>query len=272
MQPKYWCKHCSTYVKDTPFERKQHENTGKHQGNLKRFLRDIQNKHERDERDQYRAKIEVDRLNQRVGGAPGLAPLIPQRARKDRPSSKIQPSLADRKRQLAQLAELGVEIPEEERGDLALAGKWTTMSEREVVDFAQGEPLSTGVRKRRFEDEDEHVEESISPQRRRWGVTTKRYSSQAKPDLDTLLSTSTLPKVERESVKLEDDPELSTVVAQIDDAASSGSGNTVSPSKQTNGMAPSTKEEDIQSAIRNLPEAEPAAPIFRKRKAKAAGV
>src|SRR5256885_11873454 len=69
-QPKYWCKHCSTYVKDTKFERAQHEATGKHQGNLRRFLKSIQDGHERGEREKQRARAEVERLNKVVAGSP----------------------------------------------------------------------------------------------------------------------------------------------------------------------------------------------------------
>ena len=43
--PKYWCKHCGIYVRDTKLERTNHEATGKHQGALKRFLRDLHRGH-----------------------------------------------------------------------------------------------------------------------------------------------------------------------------------------------------------------------------------
>ncbi len=62
-QPKYWCKHCKTYVRDTKLERTNHDATPKHQGNLKRFLKDLHRGHEKDEKDKERAKAEVARLN-----------------------------------------------------------------------------------------------------------------------------------------------------------------------------------------------------------------
>ena len=269
-QPKYWCKHCTIYVKDTPFERKQHENTGKHQGNLRRFLRDIQNKHERDEREKQSAKNEVDRLNQKIGtgNSSGLGASIPSTMRKDPSVSKPQPSLADRQRQLAQLAGMGIQIPEGERGDSALAGKWKTMSEREVKYSTQEEPLSTGVRKHGLEDDEELIDESATPQKRRWGVATKTYTSQAKPDLDALLSNATLPRVEKGSAQMEDHVDDSTAVAQIKGPSTSAlriEGQSAST------WTDNTKKETIdEPAIEDVPEAGPAVPVFKKRKAKAA--
>ncbi|MBE7181524.1 MAG: hypothetical protein INR71_10015, partial [Terriglobus roseus] len=70
-QPKYWCKFCKTYVRDTKFERQQHDATGRHQSNIQRSLRTLHRDAERGERDKQRARDEVARLNGVVGGGGG---------------------------------------------------------------------------------------------------------------------------------------------------------------------------------------------------------
>jgi U1 zinc finger len=193
-QPKYWCKHCSTYVKDTKFERSQHEATGKHQGSLKRFLRSIQNDHEKDEREKQRAKSEVERLNKAVG-APS-ASSIPGNAyisRSATTSGTTQITTADRKRQMAQLVEMGIAVPDEYRRDMALAGDWEVISQTPVALDQQGAGLNRGVRKRKFEDQDEEEAAGESVQKKGWGSTTKRYPAKEQP-LEELLTSSILVK------------------------------------------------------------------------------
>ena len=55
--PKYWCKHCSVYVRDTKLERTNHEATGRHQGAIKRSLRDLHRNAEQQERETEPGKI-----------------------------------------------------------------------------------------------------------------------------------------------------------------------------------------------------------------------
>ena len=69
IQPKYWCKYCEVYVKDTKFERAQHEATGRHQGNIQRSLKTLHRKQENEQRDKARAQAEVARLNGLVGSS-----------------------------------------------------------------------------------------------------------------------------------------------------------------------------------------------------------
>jgi len=128
-QPKYWCKHCSAYVKDTPFERKQHENTGKHQGNLKRFLQGIQRDHAKNEREKDKAKAEVERLNRIAGvSSSSTAPLGATQSSRPSTSSSAPLSAADQKRQWAQLAEMGIAIPQSARIDTVMPGDWQVSS------------------------------------------------------------------------------------------------------------------------------------------------
>ena len=189
-------------MKDTKFERAQHEATGKHQGNLKRFLRGVHQEQEKEEREKQRAKAEVDRLRGLVGGSPSPSvKATTSTTSKSRASAAApQASVAERKKQMAQLAEMGITVPDEYRGDLALAGNWQTMAQR-PIDQGEGlssESLSIGVRKRKMEDDDEEETTNLqSTTRKTWGSTTKTYpgtASRSDAALDDLLNRGTLPK------------------------------------------------------------------------------
>ncbi|KAL2043627.1 hypothetical protein N7G274_003934 [Stereocaulon virgatum] len=197
--PKYWCKHCKIFVRDTKLEKTNHEATPKHQGNLKRFLRDLHKGHEREERDKQRAKDEVDRLNgitsgSKSKGAPWeTKPAIPA------PIASRRATLEDRKKQLAQLAELGVAVPEDFRKEMAMVGDWQTMSQRIIYDTLKKEEeeddvkssgLSIGVRKRKFEGQEEEEAAAEAVVRRSWGSTPRKYpgsGEESNDDLDALL-------------------------------------------------------------------------------------
>lgn len=202
--PKYWCKHCKTFVKDTKFEKTNHEATPKHQGNLKRFLRDLHKGHEREERDKQRAKDEVDRLN---GVTPGSGPKATGNPWDRKPgvptsSNSRQATPADRKKQLAQLAELGVAVPENFRKEMAMVGDWQTTSERPICDTVKKEEqdedvkpegLIVGVRKRKFQGQEDEAEAGESVVRRGWGSKIRMYpgtAGDADDDLDALLNTT----------------------------------------------------------------------------------
>jgi U1 zinc finger len=191
-QPKYWCKHCKTYIRDTKLEKTNHEATPKHQGNLKRFLRDLHRGHEKDEKDKERAKSEVARLNGLVsGGGLGSASSSSSSGLGRGPTPSIpkpQATPAQRKQQLAQLAEMGISIPDEFRPDMAMAGEWQVTSER-IIEPEDGEKkpdaLALGVRKRVL-DEDEL--EAAEAKKRRWGSTYKSHPTEEDSgDLDALL-------------------------------------------------------------------------------------
>ena len=200
-QPKYWCKHCNTYVRDTKLEKTNHEATPKHQGNLKRFLRDLHRGHEKDEKDKDRAKAEVARLNGITAGdgagsssvatssglGRGPTPSLPKA------QAPVQATPSQRKQQLAQLAEMGISIPDGFRPDLAMAGEWQVTSERVIEPEGEKKPaaLALGVRKRPVE-QDEEGEGEIEAKKRRWGSTYKTHPTQAEDDdLDALLSNVT---------------------------------------------------------------------------------
>ncbi|MCJ1286263.1 hypothetical protein MMC26_005608 [Xylographa opegraphella] len=202
--PKYWCKHCKTYVRDTKLEKQNHDATPKHQGNVKRFLRDLHRGNERDEREKQRAKDEVARLNGEPGSSKGNGP-------RDFPSRRTAPAVAsgaglrqltpaEYQQQMAKLAELGVAVPDEYRKEVAMAGDWQVMSETLVHDRVKKEEeddndvkpngLNVGIRKRKLEGQEDE-EEAVEPTARRvWGSSLRTFPGTTDDDgeLDALLS------------------------------------------------------------------------------------
>ncbi|KAI4176563.1 MAG: hypothetical protein LQ346_007853 [Caloplaca aetnensis] len=204
--PKYWCKHCKTFVRDTKLEKTNHEATAKHQGNIKRFLRDLHRGHEREERDKDRAKNEVDRLNGLVSGTSAAADHAVSQGRQiaTPPGAGGRDSTpAERKAQLAKLAEMGVAVPEHYRREVAMAGDWQTVAERPLwtpikkeeglEDFKNFKPdtsLNLGIRKRKFDGQEEEEEAGQTVVRTGWGSTTRQYpgpTGDGEEDLDALL-------------------------------------------------------------------------------------
>ncbi|KHN95931.1 U1 zinc finger family protein [Metarhizium album ARSEF 1941] len=201
--PNYWCKHCAVFVRDTKLERQNHEATAKHQNAIKRSLRDLHRTHEREERDKERARREIDRLNAAVASS-SSGPSRLGRASAAASSSKE----ASLKRQREQLAEMGVAIPEDFRGEMAMPGEWTVTSSRVIEgagDAARDKP-ATGVRKReeRGEDEEEEEEDAVKglfKKPRRWGRDSRRMPEEEDEELDALLSGTVQLKAERGDVR-----------------------------------------------------------------------
>ncbi|KAJ1328014.1 WW domain-binding protein 4 [Microdochium nivale] len=214
--PKYWCKHCSMYVRDTGLERRNHESTGKHQGALKRFLRDIHRDHEREERDKDRARREVERLNGAVGGGSsgGGAGGASSSSRSETKSSLAAAGPAtqeQRQRQWEQLADMGIDVPTELRPEMAMAGGWTVTKTRVVNEGDDAKSpttttdvsTATGTRKRvkpeeneeeERRDEEEKAVQGLFKKPRRWGRDTKEAHGDD-AELDALLSGSLVPKI-----------------------------------------------------------------------------
>ncbi|KEF56072.1 uncharacterized protein A1O9_07653 [Exophiala aquamarina CBS 119918] len=289
--PKYWCKHCSTYVKDTPFERKQHESTAKHQSNLKRFLRDIQNGHERSERDKQRAKAEVDRLKGTFGSSSSdpantLGSGAQPAPQPSRISAPVFQSAADQKRQWAQLADLGIKVPEQVRSEMAMAGDWAVISNQPVIEEQREQPLSVGVKKRKLEGQEEEEEtgerEGIVA-RPRWGATTRRFPGYDEADLDGLLSGSiSTAKRDKPTAPPSRSPEGHVEAAdQIKVTPLAAAGDRASTPVKLEGGQPCRvvkSEDDVLrkeelcraqrgAAVDNIPEELPM-PVFKRRKAK----
>lgn len=187
--PRYWCKHCKTFVRDTKLERQNHDATAKHQGNLKRFIRDLHREHDKDAKDKERAKLEISRLNGIVSGSSVGESRGSETRQAPRPyAPKLQPTPSQRKQQLAQLAEMGVSIPEEFRGEMAMAGEWQVTSERTIMPSdaeRSSESIGIGVRKRSVHDDEE--EGATKTRRKRWGTDFLAHTQETEDDLDALL-------------------------------------------------------------------------------------
>ena len=201
-QPKYWCKHCKLFVKDTPLEKKNHESTPRHQGNLKRFLRDLHRSHENEARDKERAKQEVARLQglTSAGGPGGVENT--SSAFGDGPNIRVpkaQATAQELKKQAAQLLELGIGVPDEFRGELAVPGEWQVMNQRVIepegvnMDSKSVTARAIGVKKREVEVDEE---EEIEKKKVKRGSRYRAYPGQEgeDQDLDALLSQATAPK------------------------------------------------------------------------------
>jgi hypothetical protein len=201
--PKYWCKFCKVFIKDTPLSRKDHDATPRHQGNIQKSLRGLHKEREFEERQKQRAKDEVARLNGVVRGGssssvttagqmmrPGAIPDVPKKATFD-----------ERKRQMQQLAQMGVAVPEEFRKEMAMAGDWQTLKvtrieQSKTEDGDSKEAVAFGIRKRKFEDQEEEeailgIGEAAPSKNRAWGSRRKEFPGSTRgageDDLDALL-------------------------------------------------------------------------------------
>lgn len=157
----------------------------------------------------------MDRLNGVVSGSKDRGnpwerrPAIPQL------SASTQATPADRKKQVQQLAEMGVAVPDDFRKEMAMAGDWQVTSQRVIYDTpkkedgedAQPDRLAIGVRKRKFEGQEEEEEAGETVVRRGWGSTTRTYPSannKEDDELEALLnSTKTLKRDDSNTIDKE---------------------------------------------------------------------
>ncbi|KAK0248151.1 hypothetical protein LTR91_017867 [Friedmanniomyces endolithicus] len=292
--PTYWCKFCATFVKDTPIERKGHEQSGKHQGAIQKNLRELTKTKEREESDRKRAKDEVARLNGLVGGGSektgaaaisGLRDVTVGRNGGGGGGAGTGPAMstaAQRKAHAEQLVALGVELPEELKREVTGVGSWQVMNERVVEEVVQPmtladikvkageeddgmEGASRGVRRRRPEEEAEGEEEEAVASRRRtvWGSSVRTYpganTAERAEDLDALLSVGFTKKQ-----PLEVKTDLSEEKVEIKRERSTD-GSPVAAVSVPEIQIPAThvKEEDDGEADMPIP-----AVVFKKRKVK----
>ncbi|TQS34982.1 hypothetical protein Golomagni_04613 [Golovinomyces magnicellulatus] len=277
---KYWCKHCKTFVRDTKLETANHNASPKHQGNLKRFLRDLQRNHDRDEKEKERAKSEVMRLNGLVSGAKaksegsnsskaGSTQTHYSIATTCKKSIEIQ-----RKQNLAQLAEMGIDIPTELRPEMAMPGEWQVVSER-IIDPGERKKITdvTGpsVRRRRrnegCEEEEDEEEETHQP-RKKWGyLSMKQPNEEDDQELDALLSHVTQEKIKNPkpepSFELKKENEASDQLLDKQQEIQQGENNFIKsePCETVNlplSLQSEEKKENLESS--NV--------VFKKRKAK----
>lgn len=185
---------------------------------------------------------------------------------------KPQATEADKKRQLAQLLEMGIDIPDEFKPDMALAGGWQVVSQR-IIEEDNGEKkpeaIALGVRKRQVEEEDEEV---LEAKKKRYGSSYRTHPTEDdQGDLDALLNNITR-KGKEPATKLEPDIKQELKVEPETDTLPS---NSEMPSEEQAPVVVKKEESDSISAIPAVPalkqEAEePAATgiIFKKRKPK----
>lgn len=279
--PKYWCKHCSVYVRDTKLERQNHDATAKHQGAVKRALRDLHRGHEKEEREKDRAKREIERLNGVVSTASGSTTAATSTSTA---SSSTTPgtganaaatrsrfgaaapalgalSESERKRQAEQLASLGVSLPDEFRRDLAMAGDWQVTSSTVVQERADDGTLQNpgaaarGIHKReRTEEqlEEEAAVKGLFKKPRRWGRDSRTLGDHDDgADLDALLSGGLTVKKKEEEEDGEEKEEEQGGVKKEDVKKEYV--------KEEDDSGPSVKTEEEHPTIKNEPsdEADP---------------
>lgn len=276
--PKYWCKNCRVYVRDTPFEKRNHEMTMTHQNAVKRALRDIHRGHERDEKDKDRARAEVERLDRLVSGSKGPAPSGAGRVggvssggpRLDRDGE------GERKRRLEELAGLGVALPTEVRGDMAMPGEWTVTATKVVEEKGEEEEVrakAVGVRKREVseaEREEEEAAQGLFKRRKGWGREARGVPPEKDAELEELLSGGV--GVKSEGVKGEEvgpgdvkvEEEVEKVEIKTEEGVKEEESGTAEPVvKEEEGDEPGLAAADAKEAA-----SAPPAPVFKKRKAK----
>lgn len=181
------------FVVDTPVSKKNHDASPKHQGNLKRFLRDLHRANEREQTAAESAKREVARLNTLVGG-PGSSSSGGPSSSFTGPSSlyKQVPQATneeERKRQLKELEALGVALPDEVRRELAMVGDWETTSvearragERKMTEKEMVQVELAKQQKRKFEEEEKERKWNAMDEDERamrgFSIQTKTYPVQ----------------------------------------------------------------------------------------------
>ncbi|POR32426.1 Uncharacterized protein TPAR_07364 [Tolypocladium paradoxum] len=275
--PRYWCKHCSCYVRDTKLEKQNHEATARHQGAVKRALRDLHRNHEREERDKERARREIERLNGVVLTSSSSPSFNPSAARSTTTTTTTTghaktATESELKRQREQLAALGVAMPSDLRPEMAIPGEWTVTKTRVVESSdGQGDAIATGVRKREETEEQREEEEAMRrlfKKPRRWGRDSKAMPEGEDSELDALLSGTEISlktgggvgvkgdgedgeTVKREHVPVKEEP----------DAAPGGLTEETKPGEAAGADAP-VKTEEVGA------DSGPSPVVFKKRKPK----
>lgn len=181
------------FVVDTPVSKKNHDASPKHQGNLKRFLRDLHRANEREQTAVESAKREVARLNTLVGGpgssssgGPSSSFAGPSSLYKQAPQATNE---EERKRQLKELEALGVALPDEVRRELAMVGDWETTSvearragERKMTEKEMVQVELAKQQKRKFEEEEKERKWNAMDEDERamrgFSIQTKTYPGQ----------------------------------------------------------------------------------------------
>ena len=189
------------YVTDTPLSRKNHDASLKHQGNLKRFLRDLHRANERTKSATENAKREVARLNNLAGtpsassSSSSSSTIAAPRPPPPRPVNAL--SDAERKRQMKELESLGVALPDDYRAEMAMMGEWKSTEAPAVTEkkMTEKERVQEEIKKdlkRKFDEEEKEKKwkalDEDEKAIRGFKIQTKTYPMREDPTgLETLL-------------------------------------------------------------------------------------
>jgi hypothetical protein len=222
----------------------------------------------------------VERLNKVVAGS-SASPSDYNATTSRNPallSATPQASVAERKKRLTQLAEMGIAVPDEFRGEMAMAGDWKVISQRPVEETTSEDSLSVGVRKRKYEGQEEEEEAGEVLARRGWGSTSKRYPGANgidTPNLDALLSGVKSVKKKDPALDVKEEVEEKPMVTASDQSLNVGTcgigaseGTNLLPIKKEKSTGPS---ESVPQSLQDIPTAEEslgAGVVFKKRKPK----
>jgi hypothetical protein len=128
-------------------------------------------------------------------------------------NAPVKSSAEDRKRQLAELAALGVAVPDDYRKEVAMIGDWEVVSQKVVGEGSGDQPLNVGVRKRKIDEEEEEARiagETIT-KKKGWGQTFKRFPGSkggAGTDLDALFPTKKAKQEPEIKQEVKEEPEI----------------------------------------------------------------
>lgn len=169
---------------------------------------------------------------------------------------------------MAQLADMGIAIPEEFRPEMALTGEWQTVSQRVIGEDEGDAPdksISVGVRKRKHEgDEEDEDQETKMFVSKGWGSRIREYpgAQQEEEDLDALLESTkdiTKPKPTASAKESSEDPEAP--IKREDGEAD--------PSSQLKKEEPSAVDQEPAPPVKSGADEVAPGVVFKKRKAKA---
>lgn len=256
---------------------------------MKRFLNGIQKNHARTEREKDQAKAEIERLNHLAGastpsGSTKVAPALTAAPRPVKSSSNTL-SAADQQRQWTQLAEMGIAVPGDSGAAITASGGWQVVSRKPVSESTETveDKLNIGVRKRKFEGQEEEEEAGETVVKRGWGSTTKTYpgANSTSDDLSSLLTGAILRKKDsvKESPQDHDSKEVVTHVLEHQNGTATTesakierplSGDIVGDEPEVAVDAP-VKSEALNQDVKSIPQepdTEVLGPVFKKRKAK----
>lgn len=172
----YFCDFCKTFVRNDAFNRKQHEASERHQNSLKRHVRDLHRKSEREDRDTLRANRELAR----IGGVVSL----PKATQTQRVIPKRAPVASKKQRPVELDAAEEASLYAKQLAVAAMPGEWTT-STVTIIDPDATEVKEEEDQKPEISDESEALlEQDISGEApARVSILTKRRRDGADEDL-----------------------------------------------------------------------------------------